>query len=101
MPSHAIPPGRDGRAHRKVARRRRLLAIWRGLPVVLVWITIFQVAGRPVSRGSAMSQVLDVIRAVGTSVLVVGVGVAVVVVLYLRMNAWRAGLPVRLRPRVT
>lgn len=98
MPSHAIPPGRAGRAHRKVARRRQLLAIWRGLPAVLVWVTLFEVAGIPASRGSAMSQVLDMIRAVVISALAAGAGVAVVAVLHFRMKAWRAHTAVP-RPR--
>jgi hypothetical protein len=95
MPSHAIPPGRDGRAHRRVARRRRLLRAWQQLPMLLLWITCIDVAlASASSKGSAVSQVLDVVRAVAAGGLVV----AVVVVVQLRMHAWR-GPPAVPRPR--
>ena len=85
MPSHAIPPGRDGRAHRRVARRRRLLRAWQQLPMLLLWITCTDVAlASASSKGSAISQVLDVARAGAAGGLVV----VVVVVVQIRMHAW-------------
>jgi hypothetical protein len=85
MPSHAISPGRDGRAHRRAARQRRLLRAWQQLPMLLLWTTCTDVALASASpRGSAISQVLDVARASAAGGLVV----AVVVVVQLRMHAW-------------
>lgn len=88
MPSHAIPPGRDGRAHRRLARRRRLLAAWHRLPVMLLPITCLQVAGMPAPQGSAMS--LGVLRAGLLGGLLTALVVVVVLVLGSRLNARRA-----------
>jgi hypothetical protein len=91
MPSHAIPSGRDGRAHRTAARRRRLRGVWQRLPVLLVGITSLQVAGRPESvQGSAAGQVLSVIRIGLLAGLVIALVVIVVAILEGRLKAQRA-----------
>ena len=90
MPSHAIPPGRDGRVHRRLARRRRLLAAWHRLPVMLLPITCLQVAGMPAPQGSAVSLVLGVLRAGLLGGLLAALVFVVVLVLGSRLNARRA-----------
>lgn len=90
MPSHAIPPGRDGRVHRRLARRQLLLAAWHRLPMMLLPITCLQVAGMPAPQGSAMSLVLGVLRAGLLGGLLAALVFVVVLVLGSRLNAWRA-----------
>lgn len=63
MPSHAIAPGRDGRAQRKSARRRRLLKGWQRMPALVLLITSADVAGLGMSfRGGVVSQFLQIVR---------------------------------------
>jgi hypothetical protein len=90
MPSHAIPPGREGRGHRRLARRRRFLDAWRHLPVMLLLISCLPVAGMPSPGSSVMSLVLGVLRAVLVGTLVTVLVVAAAVVPGPRMNARRA-----------
>ena len=87
MPSHAIPPGRDGRVQRRAARRRPLLDVWQSLPRWAMLATAWQVAGlgQP-GRGNATSQVLHMIGA--------GLLGAVLAVLVLMIGLF---LPARIR----
>jgi hypothetical protein len=90
MPSHAIPPGREGRAQRKRARRSRLVGAWHRLPVLLLLLTVGQVAGMLSPQSTVMGLGLAVLRAV-----LVGTVMAVLIAVYAvvlgpRMNAWRA-----------
>jgi hypothetical protein len=62
---------------------------------MLLLITCLQVGGVPAGQGSAMSQVLGVLRTGLLGGLVASLALVVVVVLRPRMNAWR----VRCAPR--
>jgi hypothetical protein len=89
MPSHAVPPGRDGRAHRRLARRR-LQGAWQILPLMLLLWTCIAVVGQPSSQGSAMSQVLSWLRTCLLSPVLATLVFVVALVLRSRVNAWRA-----------
>lgn len=99
MSSHAVAPGRDGRAQRKSARRRRRLDAWQRMPILVLLFTSAQVAGLGESfRGAAASQVLQII-----CVGLLGAAIAVLVVvigLFLpaRIRTW-AGDAAAPRPR--
>jgi hypothetical protein len=90
MLSHAIPPGREGRAQRRLVRRRRLLDGWQRLPVMLLVFTPLQVAGMPSAEGSVTSLALGVLRAVLAGPVIAVLVVVAAVVLGPRMSAWRA-----------
>jgi hypothetical protein len=89
VPSHAIPPGRDGRAQRRSVRRRRLLDGWQRLPMGVLLLTSLQVAGlaEPI-HGSAVSQVLHVIRVGLLGAVVMVLVVAIGALLPARVRTW-------------
>jgi hypothetical protein len=64
MPSHAIPSGPDGRAHRSAARRRRIKKAWQSWPYMLLIFVAVTVAGQlEPARGGVASQILDSVLA--------------------------------------
>lgn len=99
MPSHAIPPGRNGRAQRRSARRQRLLDGWQRLPMVVLLLTSLEVGGlgEPI-QGGAASQVLHVIRVglLGAVAMVLVVAIGALVPARVRTWAGDAAAP---RPR--
>jgi hypothetical protein len=99
MPSHAIPPGREGQAQRRSARRRRLLDVWQRLPLFALLITSFQVADAgETGQGGAVSQLLDMIRVGVLGAVVMVLVVAIWAVLPARVRTW-AGDAANPRPR--
>lgn len=80
MPSHAIPPGHEGRPLRRAARQRRSRAGWKALPGALTGaalvITVVGVLGDPAAShrgitGAALAFLWNTLGAV-TSVLIIG-----------------------------
>lgn len=99
MPSHAIAPGRDGRAQRKSARGRRLLEGWQRMPTLMLLLTSAQVAGLGESfRGGAASQVLQIIRVGLLGAVIAVLVVAMALLLPARVRTW-AGDAAAPRPR--
>lgn len=98
MPSHIIPPGPDGSAARRLARRQRLLKAWQQLPILMLALTGIQVAGMPPTRGSALSQALVVVRAALVDALVLVMVAVAIAVVRRRVSARREPDPPT-RPR--
>ena len=74
------------------------MATWQQLPLLMLVFTGFQVAGMPAIQGSAVSQVLGVIRTVLVAALVIVVMVVAVMVLRIRFSVLSEPSPAP-RPR--
>jgi hypothetical protein len=101
MPTHAIPPGRGGRSHRRATRRGRLLYAWQRLPSVLLLITCLHVAGMPLlpeSNGLTVTMAVVAARAGLLGGLLMCLVLVIVVALGPRVNRWR-GSAADPRPR--
>jgi hypothetical protein len=99
MPSHAIPPGRDGRVRPGTTLRRRFLDVWRSLPRWALLLTAFQIAGFGLpGRGSGLSQILHLIGTIVLGVLLVVLVLVIGLILPVHLRMW-AGDAADPRPR--
>jgi hypothetical protein len=99
MPSHAIPPGRDGRLRPGTTLRRGLLDVWRSLPRLALLLTVFQVAGFGLpGRGSGVGQILHLIGAILLGALLVVLVLVIGLILPVHIRTW-AGDAADPRPR--